>query len=395
MKVIAVLEDDAAIGGGFQQSLNAIAQMQRLCGGRYGFAVVATSAQAADQLRALSIDASVVRVSFVDKLLLQLSRFPWWHQLQGRLRRVSPFEKALLRLGCDLAYFVKQTELSGILQHVNFITTLFDLCHRDTPEFPEVREFGQFRAREHYFATQLSGALLVLTDSAELADAAARRYGLDRVRLLPMPFAPGAALAAAGARDAAEVLRRHGLESGYFFYPAQFWAHKNHVRILEALVLLRERGRRPTVAFAGGDKGNRGHVEAFADRHGLRAQVRFLGFAPAEDMRGLYEGCAAVLMPTYFGPTNLPPLEAWAMERPLIYSSRCAAHAGDAALCVDADDAAALAAAMEETMRPEAAARLVERGRQRLAGIARERAAAENELAACLARFELRRRCWQ
>src|SRR5262245_10993931 len=110
MKVIAVLEDHAPTGGGFNQSLNAVAQMQRLCEGRYGFEVVATNPAAVTELRALSIDASVVRVTLADKLLIQLSRFPWWHQLQARLRLVSPFERALLRRGGDLVYFVKQSE---------------------------------------------------------------------------------------------------------------------------------------------------------------------------------------------------------------------------------------------------------------------------------------------
>jgi len=393
MKIVAILEDDVEVGGGFSQSLNALLQMKRICEGRFGFEALARSAAAASRLRGLGIEAAPLEFTRRDALFLRLSGYAWARRRMRGLGLTSGFERRLLARGCDLAYFVRQSELPGMLQRLNFVTTLFDLCHRDTPEFHEVREFGEFQARERHFGMQLAGAVLVLADSAALAAAATRRYGLDAERLLAMPFAPAAFLATPAAIDKAAVLRRHGLAEGYFYYPAHFWSHKNHVRILEALLLLRQRGLQPGVVFSGGDKGNLGHVRGFAERHDLGAQVRFLGFVAPEDLRGLYEGCTAVLMPTYFGPTNLPPLEAWLLGKPLVYSARCAEQAGDAALCVDPDDAEQLANAMQEAM-GSAAAGLAERGRRRLQAIAREREAAEAELVRRLQQFEARRRCW-
>jgi glycosyltransferase involved in cell wall biosynthesis len=395
MKVIAVLEDDIAAGGAFNQALNAILQMQRVCKGRFDFEVLASSASGRSHLGDLGIDAAPFSPSLFDKLFLRLGAYPWWRHLQRRLRLVSAFERQLLKRGCDLVYFVRQSELSGLLQRLNFIATLFDLCHRDTPEFPEVREFGEFWTRERYFSTHLTGATLILADSAALAAAAAHRYGVDGERLLVMPFAPAAFLDARAANDKPTVLRKYALAEGYLFYPAQFWAHKNHVRILEALVILRERGQHPRVVFSGGDKGNLRHVTSFVGKRALGEQVRFLGFVPAEDVRGLYEGCSAVVMPTYFGPTNLPPLEAWMVGRPLIYSSRCAEQAGDAALCVDPDDAEELARAMQQSMDPGTSANLVRLGALRLKQIAQQRADAEAELLRRLRLFEARRRCWE
>jgi len=175
MKVIAVLEDDIAAGGAFNQALNAILQMQRVCKGRFDFEVLASSASGRSHLGDLGIDAAPFSLSLFDKLFLRLGAYPWWRHLQRRLRLVSAFERQLLKRGCDLVYFVRQSELSGLLQRLNFIATLFDLCHRDTPEFPEVREFGEFWTRERYFSTHLTGATLILADSPALAAAAAAR----------------------------------------------------------------------------------------------------------------------------------------------------------------------------------------------------------------------------
>ena len=51
------------------------------------------------------------------------------------------------------------------------------------------------------------------------------------------------------------------------------------------------------------------------EAHTLNDQVRSLGYLPDEDISALYSGAVALVMPTFFGPTNIPFLEAWAMDR--------------------------------------------------------------------------------
>ena len=86
----------------------------------------------------------------------------------------------------------------------------------------------------------------------------------------------------------------------------------------------------PASYLAGADHGNRSHIEKFIDPYALRAQIRFLGFVSAEGMRGIYEGCRAMVMPAYFGPKNLPLIEAWMMGRPPISSSHLQEEVGEA-----------------------------------------------------------------
>jgi glycosyltransferase involved in cell wall biosynthesis len=75
-------------------------------------------------------------------------------------------------------------------------------------------------------------------------------------------------------------------------------------------------------------------------------------------------------MPTFFGPTNIPPLEAWHLGRPVITSDikGLREQNGDASVLVDPRSPQALAEAMTKVWRDEAfCAGLVERGRKRLA----------------------------
>jgi glycosyltransferase involved in cell wall biosynthesis len=394
MKIVAVLEGTATDGGGFNQALNAILQMRRLCEGRYDFEVLTDREANVGHLAKLGVGAGHFRLALLDRLIAFLCSHPWWFALQARLKLVSPFETRLLRQGCDLVYFLTPSARAKTLQRLNYVATVWDLCHRDAPEFPEIREFEQFRIREHLYRGLLPPAVAILTDSAQLADAAARRYGVDRERFLPMPFGTSAYLDPGTSPAKGAVLEKYGLHDGYFFYPAQFWPHKNHVRILQALLLLKSGGHPLRVAFAGGDQGNRAHLERFVEAHALGDQVRFLGFVPGEDLRGLYEGCRAVVMPTYFGPTNIPPLEAWLTGKPLIYTAHFTEQAGDAALCVDPDDASGLAHAMRACEDAETCDRLVKAGTLRLQQIEQQRKEAEVALLARLRQFEARRACW-
>ena len=395
MKIIAVLESGITEGGVFNQALNAIIQMNRICENRFDFEVFTTHAGNQKELEKIGIDCTWAKFSLLDKLVAWLAGTSFGRRIQNRLKILGSFEKKLKAHRCDLVYFLTQSSSMDFLQQTNFITTVFDLCHRDTPEFPEVSEFGIFQGRENHFKKNLAQAFIVVTESECLSERVARRYGVDQERCLVIPMSASPFLQNEHSVSKELVLNKYGLGEQYFFYPAQFWSHKNHIRILEAMVRLRDEGILYKVVFVGGDKGNQKHVENFITQNSLAKEVQLLGFVPAEDMRGLYEGCTAVVMPTYFGPTNLPPLEAWLAGKPLIYSSHLKAHSGEAAIAVDPDDADDLAEAMKKCVQDDVlVASLVEQGKKRLQQFEKMQNAAEKELTKRLLQFEVRRRCW-
>jgi glycosyltransferase involved in cell wall biosynthesis len=397
MKVVAVLDIPIDAGGGFNQGLTAILQMSRVCKGRFDFEVVTGIRENVTVLERLGIECDLDVESTADRLVTRLMSIPLVARIRLRFDKTwrYPIERRLLARNADIVYLVGGYSVPRRLRTLNYIYTIWDLCHRDYPEFPEVRSYGAFQVREDLYQRVLKPAQTVLTDSVQLVESIARRYGVDRERMLPMPFGPAPFVTSATATPTAEVLRKYSLDAGYLFYPAQFWAHKNHVRILEALVLLRARNQRPVVVFSGGDQGNRAHVERIVATHDLGDQIRFIGFAPTEDMRGLYDGSHAVIMPTYFGPTNIPPLEAWSLQKPVIYSAHLREQVRDAALLADADDAGQLASAIEKVRDPETCSMLIRAGTARLQELEQQRTASEQELVRRLTQFEARRRCWE
>lgn len=247
--------------------------------------------------------------------------------------------------------------------------TVWDLQHRLQPFFPEVSRDGTWENREALYGTVLRRAALVFTGTEAGKAEIERFYQVPPgcVRVLPLPT-PRFALEAADA-PAADVRALHGLPERFLFYPSQFWPHKNHVGLLHALRVLRdEHGLPLTLVLSGSDQGNEGHVRAAADALGLGGQVRFLGFVPREELAGLYRSALALVFVSFFGPDNLPPLEAFALGCPVVASRVDGAREqlGDAALLADPRDEREIAAAVRALHDdPALAASLAARGRER------------------------------
>jgi glycosyltransferase involved in cell wall biosynthesis len=142
------------------------------------------------------------------------------------------------------------------------------------------------------------------------------------------------------------------------------------------LGLLKERHHiKIPVVFCGSHSGalrERHFDEIMSVASGLRIgkEVRYLGYVPDEDMSGIYAAAVALVMPTFFGPTNIPILEAWAFGCPVLTSDirGIREQAGDAALLVDPCSVEAIAEGIHRLWTDETlSSRLAERGRQRLA----------------------------
>jgi glycosyltransferase involved in cell wall biosynthesis len=383
VKIGAWLEQPLSVGGGFHQSVTGVLLLKRLLNPGDELRIYTPVASNVIELAKLGIAASYVRVGWCDRILGAWLASSCAPAFQGRLRLRTKLEKTFARDGVDVVFFAAPSTKALWLQSTPFIFTLWDVCHLDHPEFHEVRDFGEFERREGLFSAAVRKAYLTLVDSEVSRGRVAARYGADPARLLALPYSPSPFLTVDS-----PISSKWG--EGYFFYPAQFWPHKNHRRLLEALAQLAQDSDRPRLVFAGGDHGGRPQVEAVARQLGVEGQVTFTGYVDSADLGALYRGAAGLLMPSYFGPTNIPPLEAWSCGIPVACSRDAVEHAGGAALVLDPDNASEWAQAMKDMRVPATKAKLITAGTARLHDIAQERSEREKELAQALRKLSLR-----
>jgi glycosyltransferase involved in cell wall biosynthesis len=228
-----------------------------------------------------------------------------------------------------------------------YVIGVHDLQHRLQPEFPEVSANGQWENREYLFRNGCRYATLILADSEVGKEDILKFYGnygvtADRVRILP--YLPATYLASAVTETERERVRTvYDLQDRYLFYPAQFWPHKNHARIVQALGLLKtEYHIDPVIVFCGSHDGEirdgtYNIVMSLRSSLGIDNYVRYLGYVPEQDMSALYSGALGLIMPTFFGPTNIPVLEAWSFGCPVLTSDirGIREQVADAAVLVD------------------------------------------------------------
>jgi len=125
--------------------------------------------------------------------------------------------------------------------------------------------------------------------------------------------------------DAREIACSYGLPESFFFMPNQFWRHKNHLQVIEALKILRDRGRSFVVAASGQplDPIAPGHFDAVRKKvmdSGLEESFRILGLIPREHIPALMRACTALVNPSLFEGWSTTVEEARALGTPMILS---------------------------------------------------------------------------
>ncbi|HQT93676.1 MAG: hypothetical protein B7Z68_02620 [Acidobacteria bacterium 21-70-11] len=247
-----------------------------------------------------------------------------------------------------------------------------DLQHLHFPQFFTGEELAT-RARVYPAACETARAVVV--ESRWVKDDVCRNFGIAEAKVLVIPIgAPASGTPAPGAAAASR-----GAPAGFVLYPAQTWPHKNHLALLEALRLLRDRdgislplvctGRKnaywPTIAD---------HVRTL----GLGDAVRFAGYVRPDKLAGLYRDALAVVLPSLCEGAGQPLLEAFAHGAPVACSgtTSLAEYAGDAALLFDPEKPAEIAAALRRlVIEPELRERLRSAGCARLGSFSWERSA--------------------
>ena len=320
---------------------------------------------AAAVLNARGLPANVRAVALKPRCLLGKAIMALKHLLPAfsmAWRFPSALERAATREQIDMLWFV-----GGFFDtpDMPYIATVWDVQHRTHPWFPEVSAKGRWDYREHFISRHLKRATRVITGTQAGKNELAFFYQIpeSRVCLLPHPT-PNFVLVAQ--KNTADIHKKFGLKEKFLLYPAQFWAHKNHVNLLHALTILKQRGAAvPDIALVGSDKGNKAYVLQVAAELGVAQHVHALGFVSTEELIGLYQAAGAMIYPSFSGPENLPPLEALALSCPVANADFPGAREqlGDAAIYFDPHSPQSIADAIIHVLQP--APQLIEKGLER------------------------------
>ena len=249
---------------------------------------------------------------------------------------------------------------------IPYIYTVWDLQHRLQPFFPEVSVTGStWDSRDQLFSKVLPRATYILTGTDEGKREIMKFYNIDseRIKVLPLPT-PSYCF-----KSSNIYTSDFNNDKPFLFYPAQFWPHKNHIGLLFALKILKEKySLYFNLVLTGSDKGNLGYIERIIHELDLANDVNIYGFVDFYEIIKLYRSAFALVFPSFFGPDNIPPLEAFVLDCPVIAADVPGARdqLEDAALLVDARNEEEIALAVKKLYEnPELRKELILKGKKR------------------------------
>lgn len=221
-----------------------------------------------------------------------------------------------------------------------------DFQHRRLPHL--FSTFARFRRAAGFNAQVWSGRRIMLSSEDARADCElfhAASTGKTAVVRFAIPR--DHPVDAVGARAVAD---RYGLPETYFYLPNQFWVHKNHAAVIEALAILKARGRPVVVAASGNQSDPRdpGHFQKLAARAneaGVTDLFRPLGLIPYAEVPLLMRASTAMINPSLFEGWSTTVEEARSTGTPMILSDLRVhrEQAGEAAVYFDPERPDALA----------------------------------------------------
>lgn len=259
-----------------------------------------------------------------------------------------------------------------------FAYTLHDLQEHYYPQnFSGWQRFWRYQVH----AQLLGRAKRVICESNYVKRDIIRFFGVSEERTAVITAPPLRQFSADETDDQLQATRiRLQLPEKFLFYPAQFWIHKNHLRLIEAFREVVAEVPDLSLVLTGKKRDQYGAVMSAIEKLGLSDRVRHLGYVEQDDLQAIYRSATALVIPSLFESVSIPIYEAFQVGTPAAASNILGIpeQVGDAAFLFDPESATSIKEAILKLVKDPATAReLRRRGRERILTMTPERYGAE------------------
>ncbi|MCX6718093.1 MAG: glycosyltransferase family 1 protein [Candidatus Staskawiczbacteria bacterium] len=217
--------------------------------------------------------------------------------------------------------------LFGFENKIPYIVSIPDIMHKYYHNFPEYNFKARIK-RDIVYKCSAENSVLSAVESKQGADDLNKFYKIPKEKIMIAPLIPPGYVYELKNMDEKVVdslLSKYNLPEKFIFYPAQFWFHKNHLRLIKSLKIIKDKYKAEVNLVLAGDPGankkNYLKVMELAEKSGIKNQIFHLGYAPDEEIVALYKKSWALVFPTLIGPTSIPPLEAIVLGTPVLCSN--------------------------------------------------------------------------
>ncbi|MDP3699512.1 MAG: glycosyltransferase family 1 protein [Hylemonella sp.] len=249
-----------------------------------------------------------------------------------------------------------------------FAYTLHDLQEF---HFPENFSWVQKKWRSSIHGRLSRNATAVICESEYVKSDILRIFDLPNEKVVVMAAPPlRQALDDVGLAELEKVRSRLGLSDRFVFYPAQFWPHKNHLRLIDAFKKVAAEVPDLKLVLTGKERDEYDVAMRAIKEAGLEKNIQHLGYIEQADLQAIYYLAEALVMPSLFESVSIPIYEAFQAGTPVVASGVLSIpeQVGEAGLLFDPYSSASIAEGILKIVKnPELAKILGKLGRDKMA----------------------------
>ena len=362
-----LIDSNSNAAGSFTYSMYMTKYLINFLSNKYEISLYITDKSSFNILQSeFKVKPTYFKASYMDYFLIAIADL-----FNLKLLKKSKLDKILKNDQIGLLIFTSPSFLSTLVRSSNFIYCIWDMCHINNIEWPEIRETNQHQMRNSLYSSTLNRATFLIVDSQETKYEINDRYRYPKDKSFVMPLGTFNPRKSTEDRQNSKLL---DLPDKYFYYPAQYWRHKNHAKLIMAFKKFVHLHPEYHLIFSGKDFGCKSEIIKIVNESILQEKILLLDYVSNNQKDELMKSSQGLIFPSYFGPTNIPPQEAWTFEIPVALSNIHSKHyIGDAALLFNPSDVNEIFESMENLIDEDIKKRLIKSGKNRLVELENER----------------------
>ncbi len=313
----------ADYGGGFHQTLGLLNVIKKIKNTNHDFIFLTDKKKILNFLRIKKYNAKIYEGNIHNRI--------YWHIIKikiikilldyfGILSHFSNFIKNREKI--DLLIFTSPSYLSIYTQKINYVISFWNTEIKKYNFFPEF--LGKSLSyQEKIISNSIKNAYKILVTTKTGKKELCKDFNCSKKKIEIQnlhPYLPYLYNKKKNYKKKFYNLRIDPKKKWYYF-PASFWAHKNHIYILNCLNILKKKKKLNKIGFifTGSDKGHLNLIKKKTETFGLKNNILFLKYLNNDQIISIYKNCEALVMPTFIGRSSLPFLEGIFFKKKIFY----------------------------------------------------------------------------
>jgi glycosyltransferase involved in cell wall biosynthesis len=325
MKLAIIFDANQRGGGGFYQSIKTIETLIKFKKSNYELEIITTTPEGQKDIENRGFKSICYNKQRWSNIYYKLKTSKIIELILKKLRIKNPFSEFLNQNKIDFVYFLGPSNLINLCEENNFIVNIYDFNHRMDNYFPEYRVKGVIDEREVLFQNCVNKSFKIIVDTERTKEELKFLYCCkeDKIEVIPFNAYLPSLFEKSGKKVYIDI--DHSKfdfikKQKTFFYPAQFWAHKNHTYIIDAARFLKEKNINFNIIFCGSNKGNLKIIKNKIKESNLESNIKIFDFLKDEEIIYLYQNVSAIVMPTYVARSTLPLYESFYFDKNIFYA---------------------------------------------------------------------------